>query len=50
LFTPPFITTCVLKNNVDEGTGDEIRDDGIFIYFTQSHDDDGVHDSDDERF
>ena len=50
LFTPPFVPTGILKNNVDEGPCDEINHWGLVIYFAQSQNEDGIHDANNDRF
>jgi hypothetical protein len=50
LGTPPFVTTCIFKDDVDEGTSNEVEYGCIKleIEFAHTQDEDSIHNPDNQ--
>jgi hypothetical protein len=50
LGTPPFVTTCIFKDDVDEGTSDEVEHWGINLEIKSAHTQDeySIHNPDNQ--
>jgi len=50
LCAPPFVATCIFEDDMNEGTSDDIIDHVWETYISEGHDNNEVHNTDDESF